>query len=188
MAIDINALPIREPLETLINPKRDYSERRPVSDREWHSQSVGVFSKQLPSSGGRFTSISGGLEDEQKSTAWTNSRTSNTSKVEDTLTITWGRQMLKFLDTDDSRWIEYSVDKSERYLLALFDNTESRNFISSYLMIMRTGNQRLNENPNVKIQFKRFLNDYLKSGRNASDRMTFLRASRSIGLSPSSAL
>lgn len=106
--------------------------------------------------------------------------------VEKTLTDRWGNLMLEYSDSSADNWISKSIDKSEKYLMAVYDNTESRNIVSSYLLILRNGHERLSEDT-IKTQVQRLLKNYLKSHRSAQDRLVFLRSLRNIGLSPSAA-
>lgn len=183
MAVD--ALVQSHSYGTLIDPKKDYSFKRSADDSEYSKSKAENF-KNWISEGANSTNKNAERSKLETST-WTNSISRNSTTIDEKLTDVWGKLMQDYLNEPDDTWVSNSITKSERYLLALYNNDESRNFISSYLMIVRTGYDRIESNSSVKDKLSRSLRDYLNSSRSSSDRLSFLRAVRNVGLSPSNA-
>ena len=88
------------------------------------------------------------------------------------------------LTSGDARWLDISIDKSERYLLALYGSTEYRNVIAGYMLILRNDSVTIEENETIKNNVIRFLKEYENSGQTKSDRLKLFREFSANGLSP----
>lgn len=110
------------------------------------------------------------------------SKTSSPVSVDDYMMNIWIDVTLNNLGKDN--WIAESITKTERYLDALYLNTEYRIMLTNHLSILRSGSDTFNK-PNVLSQYARFLKQYASSKRQSKDRMGFLKSVRVLNLSPS---
>jgi hypothetical protein len=105
-------------------------------------------------------------------------------KTNTVIANTWLRITSDLVKESDENWIGKSISKAERYLMALYNDDEYRNFISAYLMIVRNNSDVLIAKPAIRAKLASSLSIYSTSKRSAVDRMKFLRSVRSVGLSP----
>lgn len=120
------------------------------------------------------------LEDDSVSGETSSNHGQTTSK----LINSWINSISQLISEGEENWLGKSIDKSERYLIALYGNTEYRGMISTYLMVLRNNSARLLSDKAARKVVERSLLDYRNSVKGDMQKMKFLRSIRSIGLSP----
>lgn len=103
------------------------------------------------------------------------------------LATIWLEHTLNTLLQNNDRWLYITIQKSERYLLTLYESSEYRTFISNYLLLVRNNDDYINSNADTRSRLIKLLERYAKSNRLTADRIKFIREARAMGLSPSGA-
>ena len=109
----------------------------------------------------------------------------NSNVVYDLLMDAWLQSMIETIEAFDEEWLPTTIDKSQRYLISTYNNTEYRLFISTYLAIVLGSNKLLSNNLTVKNTLIRLMKAYMISSRLPKDRISFMKSARAINLSPS---
>ena len=96
----------------------------------------------------------------------------------------WLSVSLTLVESSNPNWLHLSISKAERYMMALYSNDEYRNFISSYLLILRNNSDLITNESRERKILGDSLDRYKKSSREVQDRMGFIRSLRAVGISP----
>lgn len=112
---------------------------------------------------------------------------SKSLKSEDNLMRIWLKHTVSTMYDYNDDSLSASMQKSERYLKALYNNDEYRMVVSIHILNLRSSGKLFTSNENIRKQYAIRLEEYWNSQRSSADRMKFLRAIRSMNVSPSGA-
>ena len=127
-------------------------------------------------------------EKSEESLEWSGQSSTRSIDVNDQLIKAWFTVSIELISSRyDDAWLHKSISKAEKYSMALYDVDEYRNFITSYLLILRNNSERLYGDQIQRKVLKRALEGYMASSHNTASRIQFLRVARAAGLSPAGA-